>query len=123
MDTVSLQRRSEIIALICTKDTGSEIVARHLVHGMGYRYRLHRGDFPGTPDLEFVERRKVTFVHGCYWHCHLGCAAARMPKSRYEFWLTKLQGSFERDLRNVRALRKQGLGVMIVCECELKDTA
>ena len=123
MDTVSPQRRSEIMARVRAKDTGPEIAVRRLVHGMGYRYRLHRRDLPGTPDLVFVGRCKVIFVHGCFWHRHSGCTAARVPKARHEFWLAKLQGNSERDSRNVRALRKQGWGVMTIWECELKDIA
>ncbi|MCY1222708.1 Very short patch repair protein [compost metagenome] len=123
MDTVSPQRRSEIMARVRAKDTGPEMVVRRLVHGMGYRYRLHRRSLPGTPDLMFPGRRKVIFVHGCFWHRHPGCAAARVPKARQEFWLAKLQGNSERDSRNVRALRRQGWGVMTIWECELKDMA
>ena len=123
MDTVSPKRRSEIMARVRGKDTGPEIVVRRLAHGMGYRYRLHRRDLPGTPDLVFVGRRKVIFVHGCFWHRHSGCAAARVPKSRYEFWLAKLQGNSERDSTNVRELCKQGWDVMVIWECELKDIA
>lgn len=123
MDTVSPQRRSEIMARVRAKDTGPEMVVRRLVHGMGYRYRLHRRSLPGTPDLVFPGRRKVIFVHGCFWHRHPGCAAARVPKARQEFWLAKLQGNSERDSRNVRALRHQGWGVMTIWECELKDMA
>ncbi len=123
MDTVSPQRRSEIMARVRAKDTVPEMGVRRLVHGMGYRYRLHRRNLPGTPDLVFVGRRKVIFVHGCFWHRHTGCAAARIPKARQEFWLAKLQGNCERDSRNVEALYDQGWNVMTVWECELKDIA
>lgn len=121
MDTVSPQRRSEIMARVRAKDTAPELAVRRLVHGMGYRYRLHRRNLPGTPDLVFIGRRKVIFVHGCFWHRHLGCAAARVPKTRTEFWQAKLQGNSERDARNIGALHTKGWDVMIVWECELKD--
>lgn len=123
MDTVSPQRRSEIMARIRAKDTGPEITVRSLIYGMGYRYRLHRRDLPGTPDLVFVGRRKVIFVHGCFWHQHPGCAAARIPKTRHQFWLAKLRSNSQRDSRNVRALRKSGWGVMTIWECKLKNLA
>jgi DNA mismatch endonuclease (patch repair protein) len=123
MDTVSPQRRSEIMARVRSKHTAPEIAVRRLVHGMGYRYRLHRRDLPGSPDLVFVGMRKVMFVHGCFWHRHSGCAAARVPKTRHDFWLVKLQSNSERDSRNVCMLSEQGWDVMIVWECELKDMA
>ncbi|MCO5975359.1 DNA mismatch endonuclease Vsr [Ideonella sp. NS12-5] len=109
------------MARVRAKDTRPEFVVRRLVHGMGYRYRLHRRDLPGTPDLVFPARGKVIFVHGCFWHAHAGCALARMPKSRQDFWSAKLQGNAERDSRNMRALRRLGWGVMVIWECQLKN--
>jgi DNA mismatch endonuclease (patch repair protein) len=97
------------------------LVVRKLTHGLGYRYRLHRRDLPGQPDLVFPSRHKVIFVHGCFWHRHKGCALARMPKSRQDFWLEKLEGNAKRDGRNERALRLNGWGVMTVWECQLSD--
>jgi DNA mismatch endonuclease (patch repair protein) len=91
---------------------------------MGYRYRLHARDLPGRPDLVFWKRRKVIFVHGCFWHRHPSsrCALARLPKSRLEFWLPKLEGNKERDERNKRALTNAGWKVLTIWECELNDT-
>ncbi len=123
MDTLTPKERSARMALIRAKDTKPELLVRRLVHGMGYRYRLHRRDLPGTPDLVFPRRNKVIFVHGCFWHRHVGCALARLPKSRSEFWLSKLTANAERDTRNVRALRRLGWSVLTIWECQLGDTA
>jgi len=123
MDTLSARQRSERMALVRGKDTKPEMVVRRLVHRLGYRYALHRRDLPGTPDMVFPARGKVIFVHGCFWHRHEGCALARLPKSRGEFWLPKLEGNARRDARKVRALRRQGWGVMTIWECQAGDTA
>lgn len=107
------------------KDTSPELTVRRLVHALGYRFRLHRRDLPGSPDLVFPSRRKVIFVHGCFWHRHPdpGCKLARMPKSRQEFWEPKLEGNRARDLRNEAALRGLGWDVLTIWECELRDRA
>lgn len=109
------------MSLIRSKDTGPEMAVRRVVHGMGYRYRLHRRDLPGHPDLVFPSRRKVIFVHGCFWHQHKGCKVARRPKSNKEYWLPKLRATKERDARNQRKLKTAGWNVMIVWECQIKD--
>jgi len=90
---------------------------------MGYRYRLHVRSLPGTPDLVFRRLRKVIFVHGCFWHRHAGCALARLPKSRADFWVPKLEGNATRDARNLRALRKAAWKVMTIWECQLRDAS
>jgi len=120
-DTVSKARRSEIMAAVRGKDTRPEIALRKLTHSMGYRYRLHRKDLPGTPDLVFPSRRKVVFLHGCFWHRHAGCSAARIPKSRTDFWLAKLEANRVRDGQSEADLRQQGWDVLVVWECELRD--
>jgi DNA mismatch endonuclease (patch repair protein) len=122
MDTLTARQRSARMALVRGKNTKPEMLVRRLVHGLGYRYRLHRRDLPGTPDLVFASKRKVVFVHGCFWHRHASCALARLPKSRVEFWLPKLQGNAKRDARNMRALRRLEWGVMTIWECQLRDT-
>jgi len=98
---------------------------RQTVHAMGFRYRLHRDDLPGCPDLVFPSLKKVIFVHGCYWHRHRqkGCKLARLPKSNIEFWRGKLEGNRERDIANMRRLRQLGWRFMIVWECQLNDIA
>ena len=121
MDTLDGQQRSARMSLVRAKNTKPELLVRRLVHGLGYRYRLHRRALPGTPDLVFPGRDKVIFVHGCFWHRHRGCALARMPKSRLEFWVPKPEGNAERDARDVRALRRLGWSVMTIWECQLRD--
>lgn len=123
MDILTPAERSERMARVRAKDTKPELFVRRLVHGMGYRYRLHRRDLPGTPDLAFPGRGKVIFVHGCFWHRHASCALARLPKSRGDFWLPKLTANMERDARNVRALRRLGWSVLTIWECQLGDSA
>jgi DNA mismatch endonuclease (patch repair protein) len=122
MDTLTPAERSARMALVRPKDTKPELTVRRLVHGMGYRYRLHRRDLPGTPDLVFPGRGKVIFVHGCFWHRHKLCPLARLPKSRAEFWLPKLTANKERDARNLLALRALGWSVLTIWECQLNDT-
>ncbi len=102
-----------------SKDTGPELIVRRLVHAMGFRYRLHGKDLPGRPDLVFRRRGKVIFVHGCFWHRHDGCVLARLPKSRTDFWLPKLEANKERDERNRRDLKRSGWKVLTVWECQL----
>ena len=123
MDTLTPGERSERMARVRGKDTGPEMRVRRLIHGMGYRYRLHRGGLPGRPDLVFASRRAVVFVHGCFWHQHPDPESrlARMPKSRQEFWLKKLRANRERDERVKAALERDGWRVLTIWECELSD--
>ena len=121
MDTVTRQRRSEIMSLVRAMGTRPEITVRRLVHGLGYRYRLHSKQLPGRPDLVFGPRRKVIFVHGCFWHRHPGCHLARTPKSRVDFWRAKLDGNRERDLLTQKQLGELGWRSLVVWECELND--
>lgn len=109
------------MSLVRSKNTGPEMIVRRLVHGAGYRYRLHASKLPGKPDLVFAGRRKVIFVHGCFWHRHDNCGFARLPKSNLEFWGTKLEGNKARDLANYRRLHEIGWESMVVWECELRD--
>lgn len=106
-----------------SRDTKPEMVVRRLVYVMGYRYRLQARDLPGRPDLVFRPRRKAIFVHGCFWHRHPHCSLARLPKSREDFWLPKLEGNRQRDIKNERALQDAGWKVLTVWECELGDVA
>jgi DNA mismatch endonuclease, patch repair protein len=123
MDSVSPARRSEIMGRVRSRDTKPEMQVRRLIHAMGYRYRLHAKDLPGKPDLVFRPRRKLVFVHGCFWHRHPGCALARLPKSREEFWLTKLEANRQRDAKTELALREMNWSVLTIWECELSDIA
>lgn len=102
---------------IRSRDTQPEMRVRRLVHSMGYRYRLHSAHLPGRPDLVFGPRRKVIFVHGCFWHLH-HCGRARLPKSRIDFWQAKLEGNRDRDHRVRGCLAAQGWGILTIWECE-----
>ena len=99
------------------KDTKPEIVVRRLLHGMGYRFRLHRKDLPGKPDIVLPKWRTVVFVNGCYWHGHSNCHLFRLPKSRTEFWTNKIDANRQRDTRNHRQLADSGWKAVIVWEC------
>jgi len=105
------------------RNTKPEMIVRRLVHSLGFRYRLHRKDLPGKPDMVFGPRRKVIFVHGCFWHQHPDpdCKLARMPKSREDFWGPKLMRNRERDEENRAALEAQGWQVLEVWECQTKN--
>jgi DNA mismatch endonuclease, patch repair protein len=121
MDNISPEARGRQMSLVKSKDTKPEMIVRRLVFSMGYRYRLHDARLPGTPDLVLAGRRKVVFVHGCFWHRHTDCPLARLPKSRLDFWVPKLDGNKARDQTNQRLLRKNGWRVLVVWECELRD--
>jgi DNA mismatch endonuclease (patch repair protein) len=103
------------------RDKGSapEMKIRRLIHGMGFRYRLHVKELPGKPDLVFPSRRAVIFMHGCFWHRHEECKLARLPKSKLDFWKPKLEANKERDLLHQRQLRDLGWRVLVVWECEM----
>lgn len=122
-DTLTPPQRSERMARVRGKDTRPEMKVRSIVHGMGYRYRLHRRSLPGSPDLVFPSRRAVIFVHGCFWHRHDDprCKRARLPKSRPEFWLPKLEANRQRDARNKTALESSGWRVLELWECQLGE--
>jgi DNA mismatch endonuclease (patch repair protein) len=101
------------------KDTRPEMAVRRIVHAMGYRYRLHSRDLPGTPDLVFRSRRKVIFVHGCFWHRHRGCRYCYTPKSRQSFWQKKFRLNELRDREQIRRLEDAGWRVLVIWECEI----
>lgn len=124
-DTLTTKERSARMSLIRSRNTGPEWQVRRLVHGLGYRYRLHGADLPGRPDLVFSKRRCVIFVHGCFWHQHPSrrCKLARMPKSRLEFWKPKLERNAERDRENLAALEAAGWRSLVIWECELREPA
>jgi DNA mismatch endonuclease (patch repair protein) len=113
--------RSRIMRAVKSRNTAPEMNVRQLVFGMGYRYRLHRCDLPGTPDLVFPSRKKVIFVHGCFWHGHDCRRGNRSPKSNAEYWRIKITRNRERDADNLNALKRLGWSVLIVWECDLKN--
>jgi DNA mismatch endonuclease (patch repair protein) len=121
VDKLSPERRSANMSKIRAKDTLPEIMVRRLVHAMGYRYRLHRKDLPGRPDMAFGPAKKVIFVHGCFWHQHAECRNGRMPRSRPDYWQPKLRRNLERDAARMCVLTKAGWQVLVIWECELKD--
>ncbi|MGE4306454.1 MAG: very short patch repair endonuclease [Novosphingobium sp.] len=122
-DTLTPSARSHRMGRVPGRDTKPEMVVRHLIHGMGYRYRLQARDLPGRPDIVFRKRKKAIFVHGCFWHRHPdpACKLARLPKTRLDFWLPKLEGNRRRDIANVERLETMGWEVLLVWECELRD--
>src|SRR5947207_15294504 len=122
MDKLSQERRSANMARIRSKDTSPELVLRKLIHGLGYRFRLHRKDLPGKPDLVFPARGKVIFVHGCFWHQHPGCREGRVPGSRIEYWGPKLAKNQARDAKNLSQLEEMGWDVLTVWECSLRES-
>jgi DNA mismatch endonuclease, patch repair protein len=121
-DHLSADRRSRLMSSIRGKNTKPEISVRKLLHAMGYRFRLHRKDLPGKPDIVLPKYKKVVFVNGCFWHGHRGCKRAMTPKTRTEFWREKIQGNISRDRRNLRELEKVGYEAMTIWECEIKDS-
>lgn len=121
VDSLSTEARSAMMSRIRGKNTRPELAVRKLVFAAKYRYRLHVKTLPGSPDLVFPSRKKAIFVHGCFWHLHEGCASARMPKSRVEFWSDKLNGNKLRDARNCQHLMAAGWQVLVIWECELED--
>lgn len=121
MDNVKPEQRSDNMRKIRSKGTEPELIVRRLVYAMGYRYRLHYGKLPGKPDMVFPGKRKVIFVHGCFWHQHEKCKSGRMPKSRLAYWVPKLEKNKNRDTSNQEKLREMGWDILVVWECELKD--
>lgn len=112
--------RSENMRRITGKNTTPELIVRRLLFQQGFRYRLHRAELPGKPDIVFVSRRKVIFVHGCFWHAH-ACRIAHQPRTNEGYWSPKLRRNQERDARHLAALKADGWKVLTIWECELKD--
>lgn len=119
-DTLSREQRSALMARVRRKDTAPELVVRRLLYAEGYRYRLHKRDLPGSPDIVFVSARKVIFVHGCFWHRHTNCRLATTPKSRSIFWQRKFVDNVRRDERNRRALSLLGWRSLVVWQCQTR---
>jgi DNA mismatch endonuclease, patch repair protein len=122
-DRLSAEERSALMARIRGRDTAPEVRLRALLHAMGYRFRIHRADLPGTPDVVLPARGKVLFLHGCFWHRHTGCRHATVPRTRTEFWHEKFARNLARDRRVRRALNRAGWSVGVVWECALRDEA
>lgn len=120
-DRISEARRSWNMSRIRGKDTKPEIAVRSMLHKLGYRFRLHRNDLPGRPDIVLPSRKTVIMVHGCYWHRHPGCRYAYSPKSRVDFWENKFAENIARDHRNMDELQSIGWRALVVWECELRE--
>jgi len=119
-DTRSPEQRHRIMQSVKSKNTKPEWTVRHLLHRLGYRYRLHVRNLPGKPDIVFTKKKKAIFVHGCYWHGH-GCRIGQPPKSNLEYWLPKIAANQERDARKQREIDSLGWSVLVVWQCEMKD--
>jgi DNA mismatch endonuclease (patch repair protein) len=125
VDKLTAAQRSVNMSRIRSEGMKPELIVRRAAHALGYRFRLHRGDLPGKPDLVFPARRKVIFVNGCFWHQHEDplCLDGRLPKSRPEYWRPKLQRNVERDMVHIAALKAEGWKVLVIWECGTKDAA
>lgn len=120
-DLISTEHRSWNMSRIRSSDTAPEISVRSLLHSLGYRFRLHRTDLPGTPDILLPRYKTAILVHGCFWHRHAGCKYAYIPKSRIDFWNAKFQRNMTHDQKVERQLKDLGWSVLIVWECEIHD--
>jgi len=123
VDTLTPDERSKRMSLVRGKDTKPEMVVRKLVYSLGYRYRLHYGKLPGKPDIVFPGRRKVIFVHGCFWHGHTCRQGMNAPKSNESYWIDKREGNRKRDLWVRRRLRSIGWEVLVIWECNCRNVA
>jgi DNA mismatch endonuclease (patch repair protein) len=121
MDTVTPDTRSRMMAAVRGKNTKPELAVRSLVHALGFRFRLHRTDLAGTPDLVFPRLRCVILVHGCFWHRHPSCPATTTPKENAEYWATKFRRNVERDRAAAKELRARGWQVLVIWECQTRD--
>lgn len=116
-----MKTRSEIMRAVKGRDTGPELMVRRLAHRMGYRFRLHRPDIPGKPDLCFVSRRAVIFVNGCFWHGHSCKRGARVPKANRDYWTKKISRNVARDAAILRKLRRERWRALVIWECETRN--
>lgn len=123
MDRLTTSDRSKMMAKVRAANTRPERIVRSAAHRIGLRFRLHRRDLPGTPDLVLPKRKLVIFVHGCFWHRHEGCARSSLPATNVEFWIRKFQRNVERDRAAVAALEVAGWQVVVIWECQTKDVS
>ena len=121
MDRISGEHRSWNMSRIKSSNTKPEIIVRSLLHNMGYRFRIHRKDLPGKPDIVLPRYKSVIFVHGCFWHRHKGCKNAASPKTKKTFWREKFRANVERDRKVQKEMKSMGWKIQIIWECELSD--
>lgn len=121
MDKVPPEKRSLIMAQVRGRDTRPEKIVRSVLHRMGYRFRLHRKDLPGSPDIVLPKFHTAIFVNGCFWHRHPGCKRASTPVANASYWQKKFERNVERDKQSQTALKCRGWHVLVIWECELKD--
>lgn len=121
MDRVSKKNRSTMMAAVRSKNTRPEMIVRSILHRLGYRYRLHRENLPGSPDIVLSKYKKIIFVHGCFWHQHPGCPKSRRPDTSRDFWDKKLNGNIERDIITISKLQNAGWAVHVIWECQTKN--
>ena len=120
LDTFSREERAEIMRRVRSTDTRPEVAVRSVLHRLGFRFRLHRKDLPGNPDIVLPKHRAAIFVHGCFWHRHKRCRRAATPATRQQYWLPKFERTVERDKKNRSELRKLGWKVIVIWECRLR---
>ncbi len=120
MDVVSPEKRSQIMSAVKSKDTKAEILVRHYLWSQGFRYRIHRKDLPGKPDISIAKYKLAIFIHGCFWHGHEGCSRGRLPKTKLEYWEPKIRDNRNRDLRVQAELMRSGWASIIVWDCQLR---
>ncbi|MGH2346387.1 MAG: very short patch repair endonuclease, partial [Chloroflexota bacterium] len=120
-DTFTAEQRRLVMSHVKGRDTKPEVKVRKLLHGLGYRFRLHRKDLPGKPDIVLPKYRSVVLVHGCFWHGHPGCPRSSRPSTNVEFWNRKIDGNMARDQAAYGELARLGWAVLVVWECETRD--
>jgi DNA mismatch endonuclease (patch repair protein) len=116
------EQRSRTMRAVRSKNTAPEMLVRKLIHSLGYRYRLHNATLPGNPDIVFTKKKKVIFIHGCFWHGHLCKRGNRVPATNTEYWLQKVQKNKSRDLHSIKKLKEMEWSALTLWECELKNS-
>ena len=121
-DTYSKQKRSQIMSKIPGKNTKPEIIIRKIAHGLGYRFRLHKKNLPGKPDIVFPKYKKVILINGCFWHGHKNCNRSKLPSTNKKFWKEKIDGNKKKDKSNLIRLKKTGWDYLVIWQCEIKKS-
>lgn len=122
-DVYSREKRSQVMSKVPSFNTRPEMAVRRNLHSLGFRFRLHKKNLPGKPDIVLLRHRSIVLVHGCFWHHHKGCKKSKLPASNADFWRKKILRNAQRDSRNIAALKRLGWRVLIVWECEIRDPA